>query len=54
MTKNLTEQEVENVADCLKEVGFEFDSFHTDNETYIKIIHAVLTGLNINLDGETP
>ena len=46
----LTDYEIENVADCLREAGFEFDSFHTDNDTYVKIINAVLEGLDLKLE----
>lgn len=47
---NLTESQIESVADQLKAQGFLFDEFETDNETYTKIIQAVFDGLELDFD----
>lgn len=47
---NLTITQIEAVAYQLKQQGFLFDEFHTDNETYLKIVQAVFDGLEIDID----
>ena len=47
---NLTESQIESVADQLKGQGFLFNEFETDNETYAKIIQAVFDGLGLDFD----
>lgn len=47
---SLTESQIESVADQLKEQGFLFNEFETDNETYAKIIQAVFDGLGLDFD----
>lgn len=47
---SLTESQIESVADQLKEQGFLFNEFETDNETYAKTIQAVFDGLGLDFD----
>lgn len=47
---NLTDSQIEAVADQLKAHNFLFDEFETDNETYAKIIQAVFDGLELDFD----
>lgn len=47
---NLTDSQIEAVSDQLKLMGFLFDEFETDNDTFAKIIQAVFDGLGLDFD----